>query len=142
MAKKDRDQIAALAAEGYSAGQVANRLGVSRNAVLGEAHRAGIKFGEPNPAEKKLIKPVTRAQLARACRWMRDHGATFAEIGEIFDRDVSHAFRLVNSVPEPEPEPKAPAAAQPPSAVAPQTSKWLRYAQQVAAGVEPEAWPA
>jgi hypothetical protein len=150
MARKDRERIAELAALGLSAGKVAEILGTSRNAVLGEAFRSGVKFNgwstptpdrrgkASKPDDRKLIKPVTRMQLAKACRWMRDRGATFAEIGEIFDRDVSQVFRMVNSVAEPAP----PAAAPPPRTAAPHPSKWLQYAQQVAAGVEPEAWPA
>jgi hypothetical protein len=158
MAKKDRDQISALAAEGYSAGEVADRLGLSRNAVLGEAHRAGIKFGgardpqppvQAGPSSRKpytLQKPVTTAQLAEACKWMRQRGATYSEIGKIFDRTPVYILKLVSGC---EPVTKAPqvTASPAPKPAAPraaisQPSKWLQYAQQVAAGVEPEAWPA
>jgi hypothetical protein len=138
MAKKDRDIIAALAAEGYSAGEVAARLGSSRNAILGEAHRAGIKFF----GRQRLRKPITTEQLAAAAKWMRRHGATYSEIGEIFGRDVSYVFSIANRDRSASAAKIAPPPTTPAPTPAPQPSKWLQYAQQVAAGVEPEAWPA
>ena len=68
-----------LWAEGLSASQIAGRLGgVTRNAVIGKAHRLGLK-GRPSPIKRQANKPVevkketrvfTLTDLSAAtCRW-------------------------------------------------------------------------
>lgn len=92
------DRLRALAAEGHSAAEIAARMGMTRNAVLGRAHRAGIHIGQPRsqrravrPADgPRLVEPVRpstapleapfetvgRTPAPRGCRWI--HG----DVGE------------------------------------------------------------
>jgi GcrA cell cycle regulator len=58
-----------LWAEGHSAGQIASRLGASRNAVSAKLKRLGHKRGhKPPTASPKIVSiPVRRAKSAAAC---------------------------------------------------------------------------
>jgi len=58
-----------LWADGHSAGQIANRLGASRNAVSAKLKRLGHKRGhKPPTASPKIVSmPVRRGQAAAAC---------------------------------------------------------------------------
>ena len=66
-----------LWSEGLTTGEIGKRLGVSKNAVVGKAHRLGLK-GRPSPI-KRQHKPVeakketrifTLTDLsAQTCRW-------------------------------------------------------------------------
>jgi len=58
-----------LWAEGHSAGQIASRLGHSRNAVSAKLKRLGHKRGhKPPTASPKIVSvPMRRAKLAAAC---------------------------------------------------------------------------
>ena len=58
-----------LWAEGHSAGQIASRLGHSRNAVSAKLKRLGHKRGhKPPTASPKIVSvPMRRPKLAAAC---------------------------------------------------------------------------
>jgi GcrA cell cycle regulator len=58
-----------LWAEGHSAGQIASRLGYSRNAVSAKLKRLGHKRGhKPPTASPKIVSvPMRRPKLAAAC---------------------------------------------------------------------------
>jgi GcrA cell cycle regulator len=58
-----------LWAEGYSAGQIASRLGFSRNAVSAKLKRMGHKRGhKPPTANPRIVAvPTRRPSLAAAC---------------------------------------------------------------------------
>jgi GcrA cell cycle regulator len=58
-----------LWAEGHSAGQIASRLGHSRNAVSAKLKRLGHKRGhKPPTASTKIVSvPMRRPKLAAAC---------------------------------------------------------------------------
>ena len=58
-----------LWAVGQSAGQIARRLGCSRNAVCGRLTRLGLKRGHKPPTAKPKIMPVSkrRPALLAAC---------------------------------------------------------------------------
>ena len=61
------DQLKNLWEEGLSASQIANRLGdVTRNAVIGKAHRLGLS-SRPSPI-KRVNHPITATQ-ERMCQW-------------------------------------------------------------------------
>ena len=67
-----------LWSEGLTTGEIGKRLGVSKNAVVGKAHRLGLK-GRPSPIKRQPNKPVevkketrvfTLTDLSAAtCRW-------------------------------------------------------------------------
>ncbi|MFL2771507.1 MAG: GcrA family cell cycle regulator [Rhodospirillaceae bacterium] len=66
-----------LWAEGLTTGEIGRRLDVSKNAVVGKAHRLGLK-GRPSPIRRAGSKPVakeeervyTLADLnSQTCRW-------------------------------------------------------------------------
>src|SRR5690606_13352514 len=46
-----------LWSEGLTTGEIGKRLGVSKNAVVGKAHRLGLK-GRPSPIKRQPNKPV------------------------------------------------------------------------------------
>jgi len=76
------EQLKALWAEGLTTGEIGKRLGVSKNAVVGKAHRLGLK-GRPSPikrtaqAVKQAAKPKEKDDKIRSvvdlsahtCRW-------------------------------------------------------------------------
>ena len=66
---KDVALLKELWAEGYSAGQIANRLGHSRNAVSAKLKRMGHKRGhKPPTANPRIVAaPTRRPALAAAC---------------------------------------------------------------------------
>ena len=74
--------------DGHSAGQIANRLGLSRNAVSAKLKRMGQKRGrKPPTASPKIVSTPKRAQatLAPATRTQ----ATMAACARPVDRVVS-----------------------------------------------------
>lgn len=83
------DELKVLWAEGLTTGEIGKRLGVSKNAVVGKAHRLGLK-GRPSPikrngAAEPAAKPARQKAApakeppkkirsvvdlsAQACRW-------------------------------------------------------------------------
>jgi GcrA cell cycle regulator len=66
---KDVALLKELWAEGYSAGQIASRLGYSRNAVSAKLKRMGHKRGhKPPTANPRIVAvPTRRPALAAAC---------------------------------------------------------------------------
>jgi len=66
---KDVALLKQLWAEGYSAGQIASRLGYSRNAVSAKLKRLGHKRGHKPPTANPMIVavPTRRPALAVAC---------------------------------------------------------------------------
>jgi GcrA cell cycle regulator len=69
-----------LWSEGLTTGEIGKRLGVSKNAVVGKAHRLGLK-GRPSPIKRQDVKTPTAAKKpetriftltdlsAQTCRW-------------------------------------------------------------------------
>lgn len=53
------EQLKALWADGLTTGEIGKQLGVSKNAVVGKAHRLGLK-GRPSPI-KRAAKPPRKA---------------------------------------------------------------------------------
>ena len=66
---KDVALLKKLWASGQSAGQIARRLGCSRNAVCGRLTRLSLKRGHKPPTAKPKIRPVPkrRPALLAAC---------------------------------------------------------------------------
>jgi GcrA cell cycle regulator len=66
---KDLALLKELWTEGYSAGQIASRLGYSRNAVSAKLKRMGHKRGhKPPTANPRIVAvPTRRPALAAAC---------------------------------------------------------------------------
>ena len=65
--------------EGLTTGEIGKRLGVSKNAVVGKAHRLGLK-GRPSPIKRQMgtseakkhaeVKVYTLTDLSsQTCRW-------------------------------------------------------------------------
>jgi GcrA cell cycle regulator len=63
-------QLKDLWAQGMSASEIADVLGdITRNAVIGKAHRLGLS-GRPSPIKKKPTKGATILNLTeRMCKW-------------------------------------------------------------------------
>lgn len=64
------EQLKTLWGQGMSASEIADILGnVSRNAVIGKAHRLGLS-GRPSPIKKKTTRGATILSLTeRMCKW-------------------------------------------------------------------------
>ena len=76
------EELKVLWAEGLTTGEIGKRLGVSKNAVVGKAHRLGLK-GRPSPIKKakqprQAAAPVKEPEpkmktlvdlSANTCRW-------------------------------------------------------------------------
>jgi GcrA cell cycle regulator len=64
------EQLRSLWSKGVSASEIAEILGdVTRNAVIGKAHRLGLS-GRPSPIKKKPTKGATILSLTeRMCKW-------------------------------------------------------------------------
>jgi GcrA cell cycle regulator len=60
--------LKALWTKGYSAGQIADRLGHSRNAVCAKLLRMGLKRGHRPPTAKPKIRPVPKPRPAACAR--------------------------------------------------------------------------
>lgn len=56
------EQLKALWAEGLTTGEIGKRLNISKNAVVGKAHRLGLK-GRPSPIKRD--KPAAASPAAR-----------------------------------------------------------------------------
>jgi GcrA cell cycle regulator len=56
--------LTALWTKGHSAGQIADRLGHSRNAVCAKLLRMGLKRGHKPPTANPRIRPVPKRSLA------------------------------------------------------------------------------
>lgn len=57
---------------GYTARQIAERLGgVTRNAVIGKAHRLGLS-SRPQPVKREEA-PIDFSKMARTCQWPIGH---------------------------------------------------------------------
>src|SRR5277367_733244 len=66
----DAEDVALLRklwAVGQSAGQIADRLGHSRNAVCAKLTRLGLKRGHKPPTANPKIRPVPKRALSAAC---------------------------------------------------------------------------
>ena len=75
-----------LWSDGHSAGQIANRLGLSRNAVSAKLKRMGQKRGrKPPTASPKIVSVPKRVQTTQATRTQ----ATMAACARPVDRVVS-----------------------------------------------------
>jgi len=64
------EQLRQLWSQGKSASEIADTLGdVTRNAVIGKAHRLGLS-GRPSPIKKKPTRGATILSLTeRMCKW-------------------------------------------------------------------------
>lgn len=54
--------------DGKTGSEIAEILGISRNAVIGKAHRLKLS-GRQSPIKKKLDKPSFLALTEKMCRW-------------------------------------------------------------------------
>ena len=81
------ERLANLWAEGHSARQIAEKLGgVTRNAVIGKAHRLNLQRGVPQPEqapeppppviEEPVFEPVPEMK-SWMCRWPTDEVGRF-----------------------------------------------------------------
>ncbi len=67
-------ELARLWEQGLSTGDIGRQLGVSKNAVVGKAHRLGLT-GRPSPIKRTSPKPKKEKQLSlvdlgpNCCRW-------------------------------------------------------------------------
>lgn len=52
-------QLRKLAREGLSGAQIAERFGITRNAILGKCHRLGIKLQGKRPGRPKAARRTT-----------------------------------------------------------------------------------
>jgi GcrA cell cycle regulator len=59
--------LTALWTKGHSAGQIADRLGHSRNAVCAKLIRLGLKRGHKPPTANPKIRPAPKRALLAAC---------------------------------------------------------------------------
>ena len=80
---KDVALLKELWAAGYSAGQIASRLGYSRNAVSAKLKRMGHKRGhKPPTANPRIVAvPTRKPALAAACARPVDQGGVDAKAG-------------------------------------------------------------
>lgn len=64
------ERLRELWGQGVSASEIADMLGdVTRNAVIGKAHRLGLS-GRPSPIKKKPVRGATILNLTeRMCKW-------------------------------------------------------------------------
>lgn len=82
------DQLAQLWADGFSARQIADKLGsgVTRNAVIGKAHRLNLQRGSepveyeppplPPPIQEPVFRPIPEVK-SWMCRWQIDDPGRF-----------------------------------------------------------------
>jgi GcrA cell cycle regulator len=71
-------ELKSLWSEGLTTGEIGKRLGVSKNAVVGKAHRLGLK-GRPSPIKRqaKVVVPKKKEKRvfkladlsSQTCRW-------------------------------------------------------------------------
>ena len=87
-----------LWAEGLSARQIAAKLGgVTRNAVIGKAHRLNLQRGAPVPQPPPIPEPVVVRFLNRppVCE---PRAAAFAVVGSVPGRNASRITFLLRSL--------------------------------------------
>jgi GcrA cell cycle regulator len=95
------DLLAKLWADGLSAGQIAPRLGKSRNAILGKVHRLGLpprKVTERAPRTRKSsnlpLRPTRVGYGARSTVSLRPRSAPALTIVPRIVRDLQPSLRL------------------------------------------------
>jgi hypothetical protein len=62
------EELVALARSGASASQIAEKIGGTRNSIIGRCHRAGIKLGVGRPAPEPKAKPSAQAEAYAQAR--------------------------------------------------------------------------
>jgi GcrA cell cycle regulator len=65
------EQLAALWTEGHSTAEIGRRLGISKNAVVGKAHRLSLT-PRPSPLKRPPIRRVVGI-AAPSCTWPLGH---------------------------------------------------------------------
>ena len=67
------DTLKGLWSKGYTARQIAERLGgVTRNAVIGKAHRMGLS-SRPSPIRRTQAPAPATGGIERSCQWPVGH---------------------------------------------------------------------
>lgn len=77
-------ELLRLAADGLSAALIANKLGTTRNAIIGKRHRLGVYNGRTNPTGKKRVVRETRdsSQARKIAKSRKEQEHTIA-LGEL-----------------------------------------------------------
>lgn len=65
-------QLGALWEQGLATAEIGRRLGISKNAVIGKAHRMALK-ARPSPLKSPPRRRVAGAPPAPACSWPTGH---------------------------------------------------------------------
>jgi len=65
------EQLAVLWAEGHSTAEIGRRMGISKNAVVGKAHRLQLK-PRPSPLKRPPVRRVVGI-VAPSCTWPLGH---------------------------------------------------------------------
>lgn len=61
------ERLRALWAEGHSTAEIGRRMGISKNAVVGKAHRLNLP-ARPSPIRREAVGAAPRPQIARPVR--------------------------------------------------------------------------
>ena len=67
-ADADDQRLRDLAAEGLCAREIGDAMGISRNAVIGRMHRAGIKLARVRKASPERVKPRLKRAVPKVAR--------------------------------------------------------------------------